>query len=102
MKSNSASQASIGYLHMTLKGKRKAGGESISEAKNNAKVKSNNVSRGFGFMDKYNTSPDRKLKKHKNTKENLVSRGVFHNSTESCILACLLKPFLLSSDCELL
>ena len=70
----------VGFSHISSKGKRKAEGESTSEAENNAKVKSNNVSRNFGFMNKYNISPDWKFKKDKNIRENLVSRGGSKNS----------------------
>ena len=92
----------VGSLQISSKGKQKAEGELTSEAENDAKVKSNNACRNFGFMDTYNISPDRNFKKEYNTKENLVSRGVFHNSKASCILSYLLKLFLLSSDGELL
>ena len=102
VKLNSAPQALVGSLQISSKGKRKAEGESTSEAENNAKVKSNSVSRDFGFMDTYNISPGRNFKKGKNAKENLVSRGVFHNFKASSILSNLLKLFLLSSDGELL
>ena len=91
----------VGSVQISSKGKQKAEEELTSETKNDAKVKSNNVSCDCGFMDTYDISHDKNLKKDKNTKENLVSRGVSHNSKAS-ILSYLLKLILLSSDGELL
>ena len=91
----------VGSLQIASKGKRKAEGELTSETENDAKVKSNNVSCDCGFMDTCNISPDKNLKKDENTKENLVSRGVSHNSKAS-ILSYLLNLLLLFSDGELL
>ena len=54
-----------------------------------------------GFMDTYDISPDKNLKKDKKTRENLVGRGASHKSKAS-ILSYLLKLILLSSDAELL
>ena len=101
VKSNSAPQDLVGSLQVSSKGKRKAEGELTSEAENDAKVKSSNVSCDCGFMDTYNISPDGNFKKDENTKEDLVSRGVSHNSKAS-ILSYLLKLIQNSSDGELL
>ena len=100
VKSNSAPHALVGSLQISSKGKLKAEGELTSETENDAKVKSKNVSCDCGFMGTYDIPPDKHLKKDKNTKENLVSRGDSHNSKAS-ILSYLLKLVLLSSDDEL-
>ena len=85
VKSNSAPQALVSSLQISSKGKQKAEGKLISEPENNAKVKSSNVPCDCGFIDTYNISPDGNFKKDENTKEDLVSRGVSHNSKASIL-----------------